>query len=245
MRVLIVDDELLARQRARRMVESITGYEVAGEAVNGEGAIAAIREMDPDIVMLDIRMPGEDGLTTAKRIAELDHAPAVIFCTAYDEYALQAFDTFAVGYLLKPLQKEQLESTLNKARKVNKLQQAVLASEQVPGSPRRKNIAAKTRRGVELVPIEDVFCFIADQKYVTIVHKNGETLIDDTLKELEDEFAGQFVRVHRNALVAITRIEKLERMASGQYELQLKNSPYRPTVSRRHVAAVRDLLSGL
>lgn len=244
MRVLIVDDELLARQRARRMVESIEGYTVAGEAVNGEGALAAIREMDPDIVMLDIRMPGEDGLQTARRIAELDDAPAVIFCTAFDEYALEAFDTLAVGYLLKPIQKEQLETTLNKAKKVNKLQKAVMESD-ADGEPRRRNIAAKTRRGVELVPIEDIHCFIADQKYVTIVHRNGETLIDDTLKELEEEFAHQFVRVHRNALVAVRNIERLERKSSGQYELQLKNSEYRPTVSRRHVAAVRELLSAL
>lgn len=244
MRVLIVDDELLARQRARRMVESIEGYTVAGEAVNGEGALAAIREMDPDIVMLDIRMPGEDGLQTARRIAELDDAPAVIFCTAFDEYALEAFDTLAVGYLLKPIQKEQLETTLNKAKKVNKLQKAVMESD-ADGELRRRNIAAKTRRGVELVPIEDIHCFIADQKYVTIVHRNGETLIDDTLKELEEEFAHQFVRVHRNALVAVRNIERLERKSSGQYELQLKNSEYRPTVSRRHVAAVRELLSAL
>lgn len=244
MRVLIVDDELLARQRARRMVESIDGYTVAGEAVNGEGALAAIREMDPDIVMLDIRMPGEDGLQTARRIAELDDAPAVIFCTAFDEYALEAFDTLAVGYLLKPIQKEQLETTLNKAKRVSKLQKAVMESD-ADGEPRRRNIAAKTRRGVELVPIEDIHCFIADQKYVTIVHRNGETLIDDTLKELEEEFAHQFVRVHRNALVAVRNIERLERKSSGQYELQLKNSEYRPTVSRRHVAAVRELLSAL
>lgn len=246
MRVLIVDDELLARQRARRLVEAIEGYEVAGEAVNGEGALAAIRELDPDIVMLDIRMPGEDGLSTAKRIAQMQHSPAVIFCTAFDEYALEAFDTLAVGYLLKPIQMEQLQATLNKAQKLNKLHHRVLATDATGSNPQsRKNIAAKTRRGVELVPIEEVFCFVADQKYVTIIHKNGETLIDDTLKELELEFENLFVRVHRNALVAVHAIEKLERMNSGQYELQLKNTDCRPTVSRRHVAAVRELLSAL
>ncbi len=245
MRVLIVDDELLARQRARRLVESIEGYDVAGEAVNGEGALAAIRELDPDIVMLDIRMPGEDGLSTAKHIAKLDHAPAVIFCTAFHEYALEAFETLAVGYLLKPIQKEQLESTLEKAKKVNKLQKAVFETDQQGDTQIRRNIAAKTRRGVELVPIDDVFCFVADQKYVTIIHKGGETLIDDTLKDLEQEFENAFVRVHRNALVAVNNIEKLERMPSGQYELQLKHTDYRPTVSRRHVAAVRELLSAL
>lgn len=242
--VLIVDDELLARQRAIRLIDGIDGYEVVGEAVNGEAALVAIQERDPDIVLLDIRMPGEDGLSAAKRIATLEEPPAVIFCTAFNEYALEAFETLAVGYLLKPLQKEQLEAALEKASKLNKVQIATLEAEE-PSPDRRKNIAAKTRRGVELVPINSVVCFVADQKYVTVVHANGETLIDDTLKELETEFKNLFVRVHRNALVAVREIEKLERMPTGQYELSLKSSPHRPVVSRRHVASVRELLGNM
>lgn len=243
MHVLVVDDEVLARQRSMRMIENIAGYEVVGEASNGEEALRAIQSLDPDIVLLDIRMPGEDGLATAKRVAQLSDPPAVIFCTAFNEYALQAFETLAVGYLLKPLQKDQLAAALEKASRLNKLQKAALGQE--ASGDRRKNIAAKTRRGVELVPIDDVHCFVADQKYVTIMHANGETLIDDTLKELEKEFEREFVRVHRNALVAVDEIEKLERMPSGQYELQLKSVAYRPVVSRRHVASVRDLLARL
>lgn len=244
MQILVVDDELLARERAKRLIDGIEGYRVVGEAVNGQAAIAAIEELDPDIVLLDIRMPGEDGLSTAKNIAQLDSPPAVIFCTAFNEYALEAFETLAVGYLLKPLQKEQLESTLEKASKTNKVQKAAMEYDD-DNSDRRRNIAAKTRRGVELVPVEDIYCFIADQKYVTIMHKNGETLIDDTLKDLETEFEGVFVRVHRNALVSIRYIEKLERMPSGQYELQLKDTEFRPVVSRRHVASARELLANL
>lgn len=244
MHVLVVDDEVLARQRSMRMIENIEGYEVVGEASNGDAALKSIQNLDPDIVLLDIRMPGEDGLVTAKRIAEMGDPPAVIFCTAYNEYALEAFSTLAVGYLLKPLQNEQLVSALEKASRINKVQKAVL--EQEPETSNRRNkIAAKTRRGVELVSIDEIQCFIADQKYVTIFHNNGETLIDDTLKELEEEFDDLFVRVHRNALVAIREIAKLERMSSGQYELQLKSTPYRPVVSRRHVASVRELLSSL
>lgn len=240
--VLVVDDELLARQRAMRMIERIDGYEVIGEAGNGQAAISAINDLDPDIVLMDIRMPGEDGLSAARAIAELDEPPAVIFCTAYDEYALEAFDTLAVGYLLKPLRQDQLELALAKASRINKVQKAKLKE---PNPNQRKNIAAKTRRGVELVPIDDIYCFMADQKYVTIMHIGGDTLIDDTLKELEEEFDGSFVRVHRNALVAIKNIEKLERLPSGQYELRLKGTDFRPVVSRRHVAAVRELLSSL
>lgn len=244
MHVLVVDDEGLARQRSMRMIETIDGYDVIGEAANGEAALKAIQTLDPDIILLDIRMPGEDGLATAKKIAQLSDPPAVIFCTAYNEYAVEAFETLAVGYLLKPVQKDQLAAALDKARKYVKLQKAA-SSQDMDRSERRRNIAAKTRRGVELVPIEDIYCFVADQKYVTIMHRNGETLIDDTLKELEEEFEGVFVRVHRNALVAIGEIEKLERMPTGQYELQLKTADYRPVVSRRHVASVRELLSNL
>lgn len=244
MHVLVVDDEELARQRSMRMIENIDGYEVVGQAANGAMALRAIQESDPDIVLLDIRMPGEDGLATARRIAQLSDPPAVIFCTAFNEYALEAFETLAVGYVLKPLQKDQLVTALEKASRLNKAPKAV-TSDSGANADRRKNIAAKTRRGVELVPLYDVLCFVADQKYVTIVHANGETLIDDTLKELEKEFEDAFVRVHRNALVAVSVIEKLERMPSGQYELQLKNTDYRPVVSRRHVAAIRELLGHL
>jgi two-component system response regulator AlgR len=240
--VLVVDDELLARQRAIRMIERIEGYEVVGEAGNGSAALVAIDDLDPDVVLLDIRMPGEDGLVAARSISELDEPPAVIFCTAFDEYALEAFETLAVGYLLKPLRQDQLELALAKASRINKIQKAKLKE---PNVNQRKNIAAKTRRGVELVPIEEIYCFMADQKYVTIMHNGGDTLIDDTLKELEDEFEGSFVRVHRNALIAIKNIEKLERLSSGQYELRLKGVKFKPVVSRRHVAAVRELLSSL
>lgn len=244
MHVLVVDDEVLARQRARRMIENIEGYEVVGEASNGEAAIQSIQNLDPDLVLLDIRMPGDDGLVTARRIADMSDPPAVIFCTAYNEYALEAFDTLAVGYLLKPLQNDQLVTVLDKAARVNKVQKASM--EKPREKPNRRNkIAAKTRRGIELVAVEDIFSFVADQKYVTIIHKGGETLIDDTLKDLEKEFEDIFVRVHRNALVAVREIAKLERMPSGQYELQLKNTDYRPVVSRRHVASVRELLSRL
>lgn len=244
MQVLVVDDELLARQRSIRLIDNIDGYEVVGEAVNGQAALVAIQEMDPDIVLLDIRMPGEDGLVTAQRIAELPDPPAVIFCTAFNEYAVKAFETLAVGYLLKPVQLDQLAGALEKAAKLNKVQKAALNVEE-PLIERRKNIAAKTRRGVELVPVHNIQLFVADQKYVTVIHTQGETLIDDTLKDLEKEFEGLFVRVHRNALVAIREIEKLERMPTGQYELQLKNSDQRPVVSRRHVASVRELLGRL
>ncbi|WP_075187182.1 LytR/AlgR family response regulator transcription factor [Teredinibacter haidensis] len=244
MHVLIVDDEPLARQRLIRLVDRFDGYEVVGEAGNGVEAVAAVDAYDPDIVLLDVRMPGEDGLEAARKISEMPDPPAVIFCTAYDEYALEAFNTLAVGYLLKPVQQQQLIDALEKAQRLNKVQRNTIAAESAPEG-QRQNIAAKTRKGVELIGIAGVRCFIADQKYVTIMHESGETLIDDTLKELEQEFPNQFLRVHRNALVAISEIEAMERASTGQFELRLKSTDYRPVVSRRHVASVRDMLSTL
>src|SRR5690606_31471604 len=234
MDVLIVDDEPLARQRLARMLKKLEGYELVAEAENGEAALAAICKFDPDIVLLDVRMPGEDGLSVARRIGALDDPPAVIFCTAFDQYALDAFGTEAVGYLLKPVKAEQLLEVLTKAQRVNRVQRAYLQDAQQPTTNLRNHISAKTRRGVELIPLDDVRYFIADNKYVTVYHLKGEHLLDETLKELEEEFGSRFLRIHRNALVSIKHIEALERSPQGQYQIRLADTDARPAVSRRH-----------
>ena len=247
MHILIVDDEVLARQRLVRLSEAL-GYDVVGEAADGESAITAVENYDPDIVLMDVRMPGIDGLSAAKSISALADPPALIFCTAYDEYALQAFETLATGYLVKPVQQEQLELALLKAMKVTKAQRLNLSSQDnqiTPKAAPRKNISAKTRKGIELIPMEDIFCFVADQKYVTVIHRQGETLIDDTLKELETELQSEFIRIHRNSLVAVKEIHGLERNVEGHYEIRLKTVDYRPIVSRRHVSTIKALLASL
>lgn len=243
MDVLIVDDEDLARQRLVRMVEKIEGFSVVAEADGAEEAMIAITTHDPDIVLLDIQMPGRDGLSLARDIAALEDPPAIIFCTAYDQYALDAFGTNAVGYLLKPVKAEQLLQVLEKATKLNKIQRVAAQKNPAPKKDsQRTQISAKTRRGVELIPVEDVRYFLADHKYVTVYHRNGEHLLDETLKELEEEFAGRFVRVHRNSLVSIKHIEALERTAQGQYQVRLADIETRPVISRRHVSDLKDLL---
>src|SRR5690606_41579320 len=135
-----------------------------------------------------VRMPGEDGLSVARRIGALDDPPAVIFYTAFDQYALDAFGTEAVGYLLKPVKADQLLDALTKAQRVNKAQRAVISQSHTPTGNLRSHISAKTRRGVELIPLDEVRYFIADHKYVTVYHTQGEHLLDETLKELEEEF---------------------------------------------------------
>ncbi len=246
MDVIIVDDESLARDRLQRMLSDQPDYTVVAQAGNAEQAMAAVMQHDPDIILLDIHMPGDSGLQTAERIASLDDSPAVIFCTAHDQHALEAFGVSAVDYLLKPVRKEKLLQALEKAQNPNRAQRLQL-KQMAESTDRtgRAHISASTRRGVELIPIEHVYYFAADHKYVTVHHQGGETLIDDTLKELEDELGERFVRVHRNALVALNRIEAMEKNSSGQYVLRLIGTQERPLVSRRHVAGMRELLASL
>ncbi len=245
MQILIVDDEALARSRLMRLIDDIPNCEVCGEAEHGDEALEKVEELDPDLVLLDVRMPGKDGISVAKELENIEDPPAVVFCTAYDDYALQAFDTIAQGYIVKPVQLSQLQQVIEKTKKLTKVQAKELRSSAPKTETKRRHITAKTRKGVELIPIDGIFCFIADQKYVTVRHREGETLIDDTLKELEEEFAKQFLRIHRNALVAIDKIDGLERDTAGHCSIRLRNTSYQPTVSRRHLAKVRETLDSL
>lgn len=243
MKVLIVDDEQLARDRLARMVAALDGYEVSAEAGNGRAALEQAIATGPDLVLMDIRMPGMDGLEAARHLNELDEPPAVIFCTAYEEHAVQAFDLQAVGYLLKPVRRESLASALDRAQRVNKAQLAALRGELAPG--RRTHISARTRRGIELVPLEDVRYLQADQKYVTVRFGGGEVIIDETLRDLELEFGELFVRIHRNCLVAAAHIESLERTGPGQSCIRLRGVDEPLDVSRRHLASVRRFVRRL
>jgi len=248
MNVLIVDDEPLARERLSRLVGDLDGYRVLEpSASNGEEALSLIEELRPDIVLLDIRMPGLDGLQVAAKLCERDAPPAVIFCTAHDEFALDAFQVSAVGYLVKPVRPEHLSEALKKAERPNRVQLAALTHPAaVAGTGPRSHISARTRKGIELIPLPLVIYFIADHKYVTLRHEGGEVLLDEPLKALEDEFGDRFVRIHRNALVYRDRIERLQRTPLGHFQLFLKGLEGEPlTVSRRHVAGVRKLMQNL
>lgn len=242
MRIMIVDDEQLARDRLSRMIEGFANHEVVGEAANGVEAVKVAASMQPEVVLMDIRMPGMDGLEAARHIVDAEEPPAIIFCTAYEEHAVEAFDLQAVGYLLKPVRKDNLEASLGKAQRVNKAQLAALAEDQ---PPRRTHISARTRKGIELIPVDDVRYFQADQKYVTVRHGEGEIIVDETLKELEEEFGDRFLRVHRNALVAARFIVGLNRQSDGHYQIQLKDVDEAVDISRRHVAAVRKVVKSL
>ena len=235
-KVLIVDDEQLARDHLARMVNGFDAYEVVGEAGNGIDAVQQVDRLRPEAVLLDIRMPGMDGLEAARHFVEFDEPPAVIFCTAYEEHAVEAFGLQAVGYLLKPVRKDDLEVALGNA------QLAALADN---GNQCRSHISTRTRRGIELIPVDEVRYFQADQKYVTVRHADGEIIIDDTLRDLEDEFGDQFVRVHRNALVGVRHVVGLDRSSDGHHQIRLKDVEENLDISRRYVAGVRKVVKKL
>jgi two-component system, LytTR family, response regulator AlgR len=239
LRVLIVDDEPPARERLRSMLVEIGGFEVAGEAGNGAQAIELVDRLLPDVVLLDVRMPGVDGLEVARQLANLDEPPAVIFTTAFDEYALQAFDSQAVAYLLKPIRAEKLQNALAKAARLTRpqLQQVALAARE---PAHRSHIGVRGREGLKLIPVEEVLCFHADQKYTTVKHQKGEDLIEDSLKTLEEEFAASFVRIHRNALVNTRYLERIARDAGGQHFVHLRGVAEPLEVSRRMAGDLKD-----
>ncbi len=251
MRILIVDDEKPARDRLRQLVDDSGEHSVVGEAGNGEEALALAASERPDIVLLDIRMPGLDGIETAHHLNAMEQPPAVVFTTAYDEYAIDAFDARAIGYVLKPVRRERLDRALEHAKRLSGATLSELAGD-AKMDARRNHVCARLHDELRLIPLEDISYFNADQKYVCVHHVNGEDLIDDSLKSLEAEFPDRFVRIHRSALVAVDKIEKLEKTADGRTHVVLRN----PTndednapddelvISRRHLATVRRRLKG-
>jgi two-component system response regulator AlgR len=244
MRVLIVDDEPLARDRLRRLVTGTLNHEAVGEAGNGEEALRLAEQLRPDVVLLDIRMPVMDGLETARHIQILEDPPAVVFCTAYDDHALEAFDASAVDYLMKPIRQERLAEALEKARRLSAGRLAELHA-QVGDPPGRRHICARVRGNLQLIPIENIVYLLAEHKYVTVCHQDGEVLIEESLKALEKEFGNRFVRIHRNALVACDRLAGLEKDSADHALVRLRGSDRRLEVSRRNLAALRQIITRL
>ncbi len=236
LKVLIVDDEPPARERLRALLSEIGDVEVVGEAATGPEALGRTHDLAPDVVLLDVRMPGMSGLEAARHLNVLDEPPAVIFTTAYDQYAVEAFEAQAVGYLLKPVRKEQLAAALIRAGRLTRAQLQTLAA----AGARRSHIAARRRDGLRLIPVDEVQYFLADQKYTTVRHLGGEDLIEDSLRLLEGEFGAAFVRIHRNALVGVKYLERIERTAEGQYFVRLRGCEAPLQVSRRMAGELRE-----
>jgi two-component system response regulator AlgR len=234
--ILIIDDEKPARDRLRRLLTAMPGFDVAGEANSGAQALERISELSPDILLLDISMPGMDGMSLARVLQEGGASPAVIFCTAYQDQALKAFEAEAVDYLVKPVRTERLEKALQKA-------QRYLGRDQ--GQDDEHYVRSTVGGKVVLTPIHRVICLVSEDKYTTVIHEKGTTVIDESLMELEQNFPGLFFRVHRNALVSRKHLRGLERTSDGQTQALLTGTDRKPEVSRRNISSLRKLLSEL
>ncbi|MCM2336193.1 MAG: LytTR family DNA-binding domain-containing protein [Pseudomonas sp.] len=241
MRVLVADDEPLARERLRALLADIDGVEVVAEAADGHEALHACAEHRPDLVLLDIAMPGIDGLEAARHLAAFEPRPAVVFCTAYDAHALSAFEAEAIDYLVKPVRPERLAAAIDRVRTFA----AGRGANPAAPTQRRTHLCARLRGSLRLIPIEDVHYLQAEEKYVVVHHARGEDLIEESLKSLEEEFAERFVRIHRNCLVARHEIVELKRSPDGHVQAVLRHGKTPLEVSRRCVAGLRDTLKHL
>lgn len=241
LKLLIADDEAPARNRLRDLLADIAQIKVVAEAKNGKETLDLIEEHQPNVVLLDIRMPVMDGIEAAQHLQKMAAPPAVIFTTAYDNHAIQAFDMNAVDYLLKPIRLERLQTALNKARALLPKQVEALHKLQ----PQRTHLSISERGRILLIPISEVIYLRAELKYITVRTAEREYLLEESLTHLEQEFASVFIRLHRNCLVANAHILGFEKRAieAGSDEKQwvalLRNVPETICVSRRQQHLVR------
>ncbi len=244
MKILIVDDEMLARERLVNLLSELNADFSISEAENGIAALRLISKESPELILLDIRMPVMDGLEVAHHLAGLEAPPAIIFTTAYQDYALDAFDAHAVDYLMKPIRKERLQEAIDRAKTMNRIN-----INELRDNPRsdnsRSHLSTIVHGNLQIIPIEKIYYLKADQKYVAVVWSEGELLLDDSLKSLEQEFSSKFTRIHRNTLVALKYIAALEKDREGGLCIKLQGTETRLPVSRRHASHIRKVLKHL
>jgi two-component system response regulator AlgR len=242
LRVVIVDDEAPARLRLRDLLGECGGEPpvvVAGEAASGREALDLLPHSAADVILLDIRMPEMDGIEVARHLQQLERPPTVVFATAYDDYAIRAFEVHAVDYLLKPIRLERLKEALARARAAPLRPHALRELARAP----RTHLSAQERGRIHLIPITDVIYLKAELKYVSVRTAVREFLIEESLTRLEQEFGERFVRVHRNCLVARAAVRGFERSEEGgeaNWEVVLTGTNERIAVSRRQQHIVRE-----
>jgi two-component system, LytTR family, response regulator AlgR len=242
-RILIADDEAPARQRLRDLLDDCRdrfALAIVDEAKNGREALEVINREKVDIVLLDIRMPEIDGMEAARHIARMPQPPAIIFTTAFDAYAIKAFEVNAIDYLLKPIRLERLLTALGKTRAAPPISREAI--EAAANQPRR-HLSVHERGKIHLVPLTDVLYLRAELKYVTVRTAEREYLVDESLTKLEEEFAESFVRVHRNCLVARAAISGFERNAEESesgWAVVIKDTGEKLPVSRRQHHVVKQ-----
>lgn len=231
--MLVVDDEQPAVRRLQRLLADQEDAHCVGAVHNAEQAFAACERLRPDVVLMDVEMPGIDGVEAARRLQAQARPPAIVFVTAFERYAVEAFDLQAVDYLVKPVRAERLARALERAA-------AARASE----NPRPATLSARLGERLLAIPVADVRLLQAEDKYTCVHHLGGEALIEDSLLSLEERFGDRFVRVHRSALVSRAHLRALYRDQAGHERVEIDDCPVRPEVSRRNLAAVRQAVKG-
>ncbi|KTF16311.1 LytR/AlgR family response regulator transcription factor [Pseudoalteromonas sp. H105] len=234
MKALIVDDEPLARMRVQRLLSAISEYSVFEQACNGQEALAIAANFVPDIVFLDVDMPQMNGLEVAEKLNELSVPPAVVFITAHPEHALDALQLSAAGYLVKPVTKDSVEKVTAQLGRVNR---AHLQAQKA------KSISYQSSGIIKTVQLHDVYFLSAEDKYTRIVFNEGEALIDQSLKQIEQEFPAFFLRTHRKILVNKERIVALKTYCDGSHKVQVDGCTEELVVSRREYKRVKSFLS--
>jgi len=242
LRLMIVDDEPLARMRLRGLLADLAlPVNVAGEAGSAAEALHLLSRAPVDAVLLDIHMPGSDGLALARRLRQCDPAPAVVFVTAHAEHALQAFEIDAVDYLTKPVRLERLQAALQK------VERQLQARREPKPAAAEEVLVIQDRGRTERVPLAEVLYFKAELKYITVRTAGRSYILDGSLSDLEERHGGQFLRVHRNALVARRAVRALEKHYDAEegegWAVRLNGIDESLAVSRRQLSAVREALS--
>lgn len=224
MKYLVVDDEPLAVKRLVKMLEN-NGIANILTATNGQEAIEIVERHHPHVVFLDIEMPLLTGIQAAPKINEISPETKIIFCTAYDEFAIDAFDLSAADYLLKPVSKERLSQAIDKV------------------SDQKTTRSFTFKHGNDLInlAIDEVYCFTSEDKYTTMYCQLGEIIIDDSLVSLETKFHNQLLRINRNALINTAELYGIHRVKSQAFA-KLKSTDYQPQISRRNLAKIKELL---
>lgn len=248
LKVVLVDDEAPARSRLRELIADcapMVPAKVVGEAANGREALDLLGSVATDLVLVDIRMPQMSGIEFARHAQLLESPPAIIFVTAYDEYAIKAFELHALDYLLKPVRRARLQAALERAHGLGAPSgEALRAAENAP----RRHLPVPERGRITLVPVADILYLKAELKYVTIRTAEREYLLEESLTHLEQEFAEAFVRIHRNCLVAKSRIRGFEKaeVQDGEqgWAVLLDGCAEKLAVSRRQWPVVRELATG-
>jgi two-component system response regulator AlgR len=244
--ILLVDDEQPARNRLRELLADCAAeapHVVVGEAANGLEALAAVAESAPDLVLLDIHMPGMSGMELASHLQRLERPPAVIFITAHDQYAVNAFEVNALDYLLKPVRAARLAAALKKTAGEGRPEPRQEAFARLDQRPRRYLSSAERGR-VRLIAIDEVIFLKADLKYVTVQTDEAEHLVEESLSRLEEEFGERFVRIHRNCLVARRLVRGFERIPGEEgWAVVLEGWPEKLAISRRQWPVVKGIFN--